>query len=243
MKKHRRKILLVLVLCLIVSAALLLTRRKEAAQANSIDEKPFILLIMGDSQMAGYGWTGGYGNCLSEVYPNATLINLAQSGALLANGEIHAQWDFYLAETDIMPDYVLLDGGINDLSYLKMEKFPEGGFRLASDAMCALIEHIHTESPDTKIIYVAMPPFAEWTEAEDGIPAYDIQEDYWRHMNGIAGAYEYVTVVDLFSIDPFGYPDVASYQKNIADSVHLSEAGYRNTFEYINKALETCLVK
>lgn len=239
--KPRSILLIVLIFCAVLAAVLLIMQRGSKTEKNPAEDLSFSVLIMGDSQMAGNGWQGAYGNCLSERYPNALVINLAQSGALLANGNIHAQWDYYLSETDMMPDYVLLDGGVNDLSYLKTEKFPEGGFYLVSDALCALIEHIHAESPETHIIYTLMPPLAEWEESEEGLPSYDIQESYWKHMNSIAGTYEYVTVVDLFSINPFEYPDVASYQKNLADSVHLSETGYRNTFEYINNALEAHL--
>jgi hypothetical protein len=46
-----------------------------------------------------------------------------------------------------------------------------------------------------------------------------------------------VTVVDLFSINPFQYPSAQSYRKHLADSIHFNEAGYRKTFEYFHNIL------
>ena len=238
---HRRwcKILFisVLFLCLLVSAAAVMVLRKNDVKPCIGADHSFSVLILGDSQMAGAGWKGGYGNCISEAYPNAKVTNLAQNGSCLANGDIHAQWEFYLSEFTDMPDFVLLDGGINDLPYLQREEFKDTGFSIVSDALCSLVEEIHEANPDTRILYTLMPPLAEWKDSDNGPPSYEIQEHYWKKMNIIASAYDYITVLDLFSINPFGYPCVACYRENLADSIHLSEAGYRKTFEYINNAL------
>lgn len=235
--RHRRKLLCIMVsIPALLSACTMMLGQEEKVQ--QIDHtQSFSVLILGDSQMAGYCWTGGYANCILETYPNAQVFNLAQSGSLLANGDIYAQWEYYCSETTLLPDFILLDGGINDMPYLKKEEFKDTALPLVSKALCTLVEQIHEVSPDTRIIYTLMPPFAEWKESEEGPPSYEIQEAYWQQLNNIAGAYDYVTVVDLFSINPFDYPDVESYQANLADSIHLNETGYRNTFEYINNAL------
>ena len=192
--------------------------------------------------MAGAGWEGGYKTCFLEAYPNATVVNLAQGGSCLTNGDIHAQWEFYLANTTVMPDFVLLDGGLNDLPYLRKAEFKDTGAALASEALRSLVEQIHAASPDTRIIYTLMPPLAEWKDSEEGPPSYEIQEHYWKQLNISAGAYDYVTVLDLFSFNPFCYPSAERYAENFADSVHLNEAGYRKTFEYINNAIVPHLV-
>lgn len=235
---HRRKLLFifVLILCVVLSAVAVKTQLKDDFQAH-IDDYPFTMLILGDSQMAGAGWEGGYANCISETYPNAKVINLAQNGSYLANGDIHAQWEYYLSQASSMPDFVLLDGGINDLPYLQREEFKDTGLSLVSEALCSLIEQIHEANPDTRIIYTLMPPFAEWKDSEDGPPSYDIQERYWKQLSILASAYDYVTVLDLFSLNPFHFPCAECYRENLAGSIHFNETGYRKTFEYINNAL------
>ena len=198
---------------------------------------PFSVLILGDSQMAGAGWEGGYANCILEDYPNAKVLNLAQNGSLLSNGDIHAQWKLYLSGDYPIADFVLLDGGCNDLPYLKNEAFEEKGLALLKEAFSSLVEQIHEMSPDTRIIYTLMPPLAEWKDSEKGPPAYAVQERCWRELNILASGYDYVTVLDLFSLNPFRYPCTECYDKYFADSIHLSEAGYRKSFEYIDNIL------
>ena len=244
-KHHRRNLIALLILVMTLAVGILIgaavTRKpqevKEEVRSCFGNDDTFSLLIMGDSQMAGYGWEGGYGNCISETYPNAVVVNLAQSGSHLTNGEILAQWEFYLEQTDVMPDFILIDGGINDLPYLRREEFQENGMGLISEALGTILERIHEDSPDTRIIYTLMPPFAEWKDSLDGPPSYEIQERYWKRLGILASSYDYVTVLDLFSLNPLHYPCVECYSESLADSIHLSEAGYRKTFEYINNAI------
>ena len=238
---HRRRyklpFIVLLILCLVLSAVVITAQRKDDPEPCIGGDLPFSVLILGDSQMAGAGWEGGYANCISETYPNAQVVNLAQNGSCLANGDIQAQWEFYLSEASAMPDFVLLDGGINDLPYLQKEEFKDTGMPLVEEALCSLIEQIHEANPDTRILYTLMPPLAEWKDSDNGPPSYEIQERYWKELNIIASAYDYVTVLDLFSVNPFHYPCADCYRENLADSIHLSEAGYWKTFEYINNAL------
>ena len=235
---HRpwRKLLLIAA-CVLLAALLALMLGKDTTKACMGEDLPFSVLILGDSQMAGAGWEGGYANCISETYPKATVVNLAQNGALLSNGDIYAQWEFFLSKATDMPDFVLLDGGINDLPYLQREEFKDTGMPLVSQALRLLLEQIHELSPDTRILYVLMPPLEEWKDSQDGPPSYEVQERYWKQMHILASEYDYVTVLDLFSINPFRYPCRDCYRENLADSIHLNETGYRNTFEFVNNAL------
>ena len=246
-KPNRFKLLAVflLILCLALSAAVvLLYPGRDATDGPSFGgDYTFSVLILGDSQMAGLGWEGGYANCISEAYPNATVVNLAQSGSFMSNGDIHAQWEFYLSNTTIMPDFILLNGGLNDLPYLRREEFKDTGAALVSDGLRSLLELIHATSPDTRIFFTLMPPLAEWQDSEDGPPAYEIQECYWKQLNITASAYDYVTVLDLFSTNPFCYPNADRYAEHFADSIHLNEAGYRKTFETINHAMVPHLLR
>ena len=240
-KPNRCKLLVIflLIVCLALSAAVYMLHRNDetpGTQESFGGDYGFSVLILGDSQMAGAGWSGGYQNCFSEAYPNVTVVNLAQGGSCLTNGDIHAQWEFYLANTTVMPDFILLDGGLNDLPYLRREEFKDTGAELVSDALRSLIEQIHAVSPDTHIIYTLMPPLAEWKDSEEGPPSYEVQQRYWKQLNSSASAYDYVTVLDLFSLNPFCYPSTERYAEHFADSIHLNEAGYRKTFEYINNA-------
>lgn len=235
--RRRRPIILVVVLCLVLLSVALIAQRKATVRACIGGDQAFSVLILGDSQMAGAGWEGGYANCISETYPNALVVNLAQNGSLLANGDIQAQWDFFLAESNAMPDFVLLDGGSNDLPYLQREEFKDTGLPMVGEALCSLFEQIHEANPDTRILYVLMPPFEEWKDSDNGPPSYEIQENYWKQLNILASGYDYVTVLDLFSLNPFHFPCAECYHENLADSVHMSEEGYRKTFEYINNAL------
>lgn len=233
-------LVLVLILCFMLPSEVLAVHLKGNLQED-INDIPFSLLILGDSQMTGAGWSGGYANCISETYSNARVFNLAQDGSLLANGEIHDQWEFYLSEDYPAVDFVLLDGGVNDLPYLQKEEWKDGGLTRVKEAFSSLVEQIHEMNPDTHIIYVLMPPLVEWKNSESGPPSYDIQKYYWKQMNILANSYDYVTVLDLFSLNPFRYPCVECYHENFADSIHLSEMGYRKTFEYLDNVFVSLL--
>lgn len=232
----RRLFSFMLILCFALPAAAMAAHLKDDLHTG-IDDYPFSMLILGDSQMAGAGWEGGYANCISEDYSHVKIFNLAQNGSLLSNGDIRAQWEFYLSKGLPMPDFVLLDGGINDLSYMRREDFENAGLAAVYESLRSLIEQIQEASPDTHIIYTIMPPYQEWKDSEGGPPSYDIQDLYWKYMNIIASTYDGVTVLDLFSLNPFHYPCAECHHENFADSIHLNEAGYRKTYEYIDNIL------
>lgn len=244
LRSHLSKMLsaFTLILCFMLPSSASAFHLKDASRPG-VDDYPFSVLILGDSQMAGAGWEGGYANCIAEAYPNVQMLNLAQIGSLLVNGDIHAQWEFYLNEGFPQPDFILLDGGINDLPYIQKKEFEDTGLSLVQEALRSLIESMHTISPDTRIIFVIMPPLEEWKDSENGPPSYAIQEHYWKQINAILNNYDYVTTLDLFSLNPFHYPCADCYHQNLADSIHLNEAGYRKTFEYIDNVLLANLAK
>ena len=196
----------------------------------------FTIVILGDSQMAGTGWDGGYQTCISETYPNSKIINLAHGGDFLVNGDILKQWEYYLSNYTEKPDFILLDGGINDLSHVRERKFQKDVEKI-KDSLHALVTQIHEDCPDAHMIYTLMPPLVEWDDEDYGPPSYDRQKTFWRIMNINASQYSYITVLDLFSLNPFRYPCSECYQEYFSDSVHLSEAGYRKTFEYIDNII------
>lgn len=238
----RRLPALLAILCLIP----LMFAAAETAEDNAhldVSDCAFSVLILGDSQMAGAGWDGGYANCIAETYPEAQMLNLAADGSRLAEGGIHAQWSLYLREDLPLPDFVLLDGGINDLPRLRQQEYSSEAVQEVEDAFCSLVEAIHTASPDTHIIYLLMPPFPEWEDSQSGPPSYEIQARFWKRMNIIASTYDYVTVVDLFSLNPFLYPCAACYREYLTDGIHLSEAGYRTTYTYLDNILVACLMR
>ena len=231
-KKSRFIGALMLVLCLSIPNNAVAGHLRDDSTV-CIDDIPFSILILGDSQMAGAGWEGGYANCIEETYKNAEVLNLAQNGSLLSNGDIQKQWAFYVSNDFIMPDFVLLDGGINDLSHIRKEDFDRTQLADVYESFRSLIEQIHEAGPDIHIIYFTMPPLKEWKDSEQGPPMYDIQDLYWKYMNILALEYDYVTVVDLFSLNPFNFPCSECYVEYYVDSIHLSEKGYRESFKYI----------
>ena len=244
MHRYRCRLLLIFALafCLMPASTAMAVHLKDDLHTG-IGDYPFSILILGDSQMAGAGWEGGYANCIEEAYPNAQVLNLAQNGSLLARGDIHAQLELCLTEDVPAFDFVLLDGGTNDMPYVCKGEFAEAGLELLAEALSSLIEEIHEANPDARIIFTLMPPLVEWEDAKKGPPSYEIQERYWKRMNRIAGLYDYVTVLDLFSINPFHFPCAECYHEYFADSIHLSEAGYRKTFEYIDNIFMAHLAK
>ena len=243
---HRRcRVLSITVLlCLLLPLGAMAAHLKSDSESHTgIEDSPFSMLILGDSQMAGYGWEGGYATCILEAYPNAQVFNLAKSGSLLANGDIYAQWELCLSEELPTPDFVLMDGGINDLPHTLREEFQDTGLALVKEAFSFLVEQIHAADPDIHIIYVLMPPLTEWKQSEKGPPSYDVQEYYWKQMNILASSYDYITVLDLFSLNPFRFPCIDCYHEHFADSIHLNEKGYRKTFPYIDNMLVAALTK
>lgn len=202
----------------------------------------FTVLMLGDSQIAGAGWDGGYANLIEEYYPDAEVCNLGKHGSRLYNDKILGQWRWYASQDDLpMPDFVLLDGGTVDLNFLKMENFDDEGLAWILYSLEKLLEEIHKTSPDTQIIYITMPPLFEWEDEEDGIPSYEIQHKYWKYMYNTASKYDYVTVLDLFSLNPFHYPCMDCFDKYFADSLHLNERGYRESFPYLDNVLTALL--
>lgn len=227
----RRFILCALVLCLLLPAGAMADHMEEDIHRNK-ETEAFSVLILGDSQMAGDGWAGGYTNCFEEHYPNARVLNLAQSGARLEDGEIFDQWEYFLKMDAQMPDYVIMDGGANDLFAMKKDGVTEEKIDKAQDDLKTLLKAIHEESPETSIIYVTMPPLQEWSDSEKGTPSYKTQQYFWKKMSFVACRCYYVTVVDFFSLNPFHFPCKQCHEEHFADSIHLNENGYRRTFNY-----------
>lgn len=242
---HRRRCRLlfafILAFCLGMMTGALAAHLKEDLHTGEGSET-FSVLVLGDSQMAGAGWDGGYANCIQEENKNAQVINLAQNGSILANGDMHRQWAFFLEEGCPMTDFVLLDGGCNDLFYLLREEWKDTGLTMVKEAFSSLVEHIHEVNPDARIIYVLMPPLAEWKDNDYGPPSYERQERFWKEMNMLASSYDYVTVLDLFSLNPFHFPCIECYNEYFADSIHLNEAGYRKTYEAVSNIITVNLV-
>lgn len=237
--KHRktRLLLLIFLFCCFIAPNQANAKHLKDTIADSMEQNPFYILILGDSQMSGAGWDGGYLNCILEAYPEADVLNLAVSGSRLANGEIMEQWEKFLEMKTPMPDLILLDGGGNDMMYANRIDIEEKLLPSVVKSFYSLVEEIHAESPDTHIIYTTLFPFFEWSDSEIGPPSLDVQLYFWRQMNTVANQYYYVTVLDLFSLNPFDYPCNDCFEKYFADSLHLNEAGYRKTFEYIDNIL------
>lgn len=237
----RRLLALLLILCCLPLNVLAMQLDERAY--NKLKNMHFSVLIVGDSQLAGAGWEGGYGNCIRESYANAEVTNVAVSGSRLSKDGIFSQWEQYMAAGNEAPDFVLLDGGFNDLPLLRHLDYSREALEVVKNELVTLIESIHKANPDVHIIYITIPPLVEWKDSTSGPPSYTIQELYWKEIREVINAYNYVTMLDLFSINPFQYPRSDSYRTYFKDSLHMNEAGYRKTYEYIDNILLVQLAK
>lgn len=237
LSKHLKTILLLLLALFICSLLPVKADDQHLEYAISKEAPSFTVLILGDSQMEGENWDGGYERCILKAYPNAKVLNLAKGGSLMGNGDIRKQWEFFVAEDYPMPHIVLLDGGANDLLYTNQMPIDEVLLPSIYKEFTSLVEQIHKASPDTHIIYVSMFPLVEWEDNEIGPPSYKEQNYYWKQISIMTSQYSYVTFLDLFSLNPFHYPCSECSKEYLADSIHMNKAGYKKTFEYIDNIL------
>ena len=92
-------------------------------KANFIDQLAYnrrniygkSLGVMGDSIVAGNGYSGGWAKIIGAKY-HMDVINVAQSGGTIQNVDGHAYIPSQLTSDLTSCDYVLFDGGINDWS-------------------------------------------------------------------------------------------------------------------------------
>lgn len=213
------------------------------------------ILCLGDSLMAGDGWTGGFANCIQENHPDAIITNLAASGYTLIQNDtdkyIYKQFQSYYKPDDEVhgeePDLIIFTGGGNDCIYRatigtgKLDScYVNGNMATMCDALEYLIYAIGTVYPNTKILYITTPMVMQSTDttAIPSIPTPDVQLEYLVAREKV--------------LEKWGIPkadirregNLTGCMSNktplyFSDSLHLNEAGYR----YVSPIIEAALKK
>lgn len=222
--------------------------RVETLEADPLSTKN--ILLVGDSLMYGDGWLGGFGNCILENHPGATVINVAVSGSKLTGGDIFQQIvNHYNEGQGVVPDIILVNGGGND--FIKHEtlgtvslssSFPTGNHATVADSMDELIYNTKQLYPNAKIVWMSLPPMMQWNDGllVDEVPVPSVQKQYFDEITKVCGKYG-VPTIDLFnksnitSMIPSQLE--AFYVTN--DTIHLKEAGYRHVSPLIESVITT----
>lgn len=210
------------------------------------------IVCIGDSLMAGEGWTGGYANCIKEVHPDVNITNIAVSGATLVNinpadNTIYAQIIAYADAGGVAPDLIIFDGGGNDFIYrLPLgtgaldSSFINGVQTTTCDALEYLIYTIKNAWPTTKLLYVTTPPMAQWddTSVTPSVPEPDIQREYLDAIEKVLNKWG-IPIADIYrdgNVASYVAPLINTYYVD-GDTVHLKEAGYRAVAPVIEAAI------
>lgn len=207
------------------------------------------IVCIGDSLMAGNGWTGGYANCIQENHPDVTITNLAVSGARFINGEIFGQITTYYVDGGVAPDIIIFDGGGND--FINRETL--GTANLASsftnsvntttcDAVEELINNTLTVYPNSKLLWISTPPMHQWDDGSTipGVPTPTVQRQYLDEIEKVLMKWG-IPMADLYregNVSSLNASQLGTFFLDGNDTVHLNEAGYRRVAPVIEAALK-----
>lgn len=201
------------------------------------------IVCMGDSLVYGYGWEGGYANCIKEKHPDVTIDNIAVSGALMIHGGILSQIADYNTSGGKEPDIVLFDGGGNDflgrvtLGEVDMTTSAvTGGATTTCDALELLIFNVKKTYPCAKLMYVSTPPMVK-SSTDTGIPSPAVQREYLDAIEKVLLKWG-IPMADLYRNGNISSAIPTQLQAFFLDDcIHLNEAGYRHVAPVIEDAL------
>lgn len=211
------------------------------------------ILCLGDSMMAGDGWTGGFANCIQENHPDAIITNIAVSGATLIQNEtgkyIYKQFqNYYKPDEEVHgeePDIIIFDGGGNDCIYrasIGTGRLEGSGINGVQSTMCDALEYliyaIKTVYPNTKMLYITTPTSyqSEDTTITPSIPTPNVQLEYLSAREKVLEKWG-VPKADLKrdgNITNCHVKMATAYY----DGYHFNEAGYRYVYPIIEVALK-----
>ena len=210
---------------------------------KNLDGKTF--LILGDSINAGNGWAGGFANLIAEDFPEATVVNNAVEGSLLSGDNKAIYYQAVRAyQAGIRPDYIIIDGGGNDLlgqatvGTVDLDTYSAGGYGEEFDvstiagAFEYLITNVQKFNPHAKIIFFNL--FKVLPTATE-IPLAS-QRAAWSMLKTACEKYS-VKYVDLFNEGNFNPYCEEQWNAFMYDWVHINEAGYRRFWPLIRDAL------
>lgn len=190
------------------------------------------IAIIGDGVMQGNGWIGGFKNLIDESFKNANTMNIAQSGATFVGDEIFEQFA-YIYTQRIKPDYIILDGGVNDMFNhysLGSVNFFEYTDTERAETVIGALEHIFNWArilfPDCKIMFCTTYKLTpEFNPGET--PPFDQQKTFWDEIKKACVKYS-VPVADFYAESNF-IPSPNFIENYFApnDFLHINELGYR----------------
>ena len=202
-------------------------------------------LILGDSINAGNGWAGGFANLIAEDFPEATVVNNAVEGSLLSGDNKAIYYQAVRAyQAGIRPDYIIIDGGGNDLlgqatvGTVDLDTYSAEGYGEEFDistiagAFEYLITNVQKFNPHAKIIFFNL---FKVLPAATEIPLAS-QRAAWSMLKTACEKYS-VKYVDLFNEGNFNPYCEEQWNAFMYDWVHINEAGYRRFWPLIRDAL------
>lgn len=192
------------------------------------------VLILGDSINYGSSWNNGFANILLEEYPGAEVLNSAQSGKTLANNQIYSGLTL-AQQNNFIADYVLINGGINDLTRSVTIGDIASNYDTASldtttmvGGLEYLISNVQNTMPNAKIVF-----FNTHKSTSLDLTA---QKEAWTKVNEACQKYG-IVYVDIFNHGNYN-PHIAEHKSSFTtDGIHLTEAGYRRFWPMIKNAL------
>ena len=201
------------------------------------------ILIAGDSVAYGYGWTGGFGNLIKENFPGAETMNVAESGATLANLQILEQISVAINDARFMPDIAVIDGGWNDLMIgndIGTVDFSQFVSNFEATTILGMMETLFYQFrrlfPSISVIYFALYKIQPFT-GDTTMPGYSEQRNFVENIKLLCDKYG-VTCVDFWDNSCI-VPGIEDNRvKYMADFLHINEAGYRAIWPLLREKLK-----
>ena len=192
---------------------------------------------------AGNGWAGGFVNLINEDFEGVTVNNAAVAGAQFAGGDIFGELTLAF-QSGFAPDYILFDGGGNDIllgaaeGTIDIETYSAGGYgdEFDKNTIAGAFEHLVTNMqkffPASKIIFFNLYKMhPEATEV-----TYTKQRQVWNLLRECCEKYS-IKHVDLWREGNFTPNSEEQWNMFMFDWIHINEAGYRRFWPPIKKAL------
>ena len=201
------------------------------------------ILIIGDSINSGAGWEGGFANLMAEELPSAIVNNASVSGSCFAGAQIYYQL-VSAYQAGFMPDYVIINGGGNDMlngidngtlepyTYSADGSGNEFNLNTLVGGFEYTITNLQTFLPHTKIIFFNLPKLRPDTTNL----TYEKQKQTWQLLKEACEKYA-ICYIDLFNTSGINTSLLAHWNTFMYDWIHLNESGYRRCWPLIREAL------
>lgn len=193
------------------------------------------ILILGDSINAGSSWQKGFSTLLAEDFPQAIVQNNARSGQTLANTQLEAELTA-AQQNNFIPDYILINGGINDLTRsIDVGTVVENNYTTSSFDTATMVggfEHLIMQAqsimPSAKIVFFNTQKTIDIDLTTQANAWIEIAKACKKH--GI----KYVDIYNEGNYSPYSDGQVDTFT---TDGIHLTEAGYRRFWPMIKHAI------